>query len=242
MAKAGTLTRKEMKAPDRFQVITGQAMSWVAARQKVIIALVGVAAVAIVAMAIAGSLSEKREKKAGGLLYKAFDALDGEISSVPLPGLAKPTFKTEEERAKAVIAAAEQVRKEYANTPAAVTAALAIGDAQLGLAQYDAALAAYEDFLKSAPKDDSLRFSAIEGVAHVEEAKGALDKAAETYDRLGKEAPFYKDRAALERARVLAKAGKTEEARKILEAFPVDFKDSQLKVAATEQLHRLAAK
>ncbi len=43
----------------------------------------------------------------------------------------------------------------------------------------------------------------------------------------------------LERARLLARSGKPEEAKKLLQAFPQDFKDSQLRADADKQLAAL---
>jgi thioredoxin-like negative regulator of GroEL len=51
-----------------------------------------------------------------------------------------------------------------------------------------------------------------------------------------------KGRAGLERARLLAKAGKVEEARKLLESFPADVKDPLLEAEARERLARLGGK
>lgn len=238
-AKGSTLTRKEMKAPDRFQVLTGQAVEWAGKHQGSLVALVaGAAAVVIVALAVT-AFSSSRAEKAGGALYEAFDAMDGEISSTPLPGFDRPTFKTQQDKQQAVIAAAEKVQKEYGSSAAARTAALALGDADYELGKWDDAIKAYEQFLSGASKDDSLRFAAYEGVAFSHEQKGELDQAADTFQRLANEVPFYKDRATLERARLLAKAGKVDEAKKILTAFPNDFKDSTLKAAAAERLARL---
>src|SRR5512133_2762931 len=107
---AHELTRKEMKGPDRFQVAASDAAHWLAGRQKQF--LVGVAvllAVAVFAIAVV-SYFDSRRTAAGGLLYRAISAAGGEISAIPLPNFDQPVYKTPEERARAVLAAAEQVR------------------------------------------------------------------------------------------------------------------------------------
>ena len=76
-------------------------------------------------------------------------------------------------------------------------------------------------------------------MAYSYEAKGDLDQAVAALDRLAKEAPGFEDRAALEKARVLAKQKKIEEAKKILAAFSQDFATSDLQGQALEQLERL---
>jgi tetratricopeptide (TPR) repeat protein len=168
--------------------------------------------------------------------------MGGEISPVPLPGLPGPFFPTEEARQRAVIAAAEQILAAHGGTGAATLAALALGDARAKLGEWDEARSAYDRFLAEAPKDDSLRFGALEGIALAEEAKGSLDQAAQAYERLGREAPAFADRADLERARVLAQAGKTGEAKELLAGFADRHKESLLVPEASERLARLGGR
>ncbi len=238
---AHELTRKEMKGPDRFQVAASDAAHWLAQRQKQF--LVGVAVVLAVAVFVIGIVSyfDSRRAAAGGLLYRAISAAGGEISAVPLPNFDQPVYKTAEEKARAVLAAAEQVKSRHGGTRAAITASLLEGDAYLTLKDWDKAIAAYQSYLDSAPSNDSLRFAAFDGMARAREGKGDLDAAAKTYQQAG-ELEFYKDRAALERARVLAKAGKVEDARKAVETVAKDSKDPTLQAEAQERLARLGGK
>jgi predicted negative regulator of RcsB-dependent stress response len=235
---AHELTRKEMKGPDKFQLAASEAATWMARRQKQIVGAVILGLVVVAAGIGINSYLESQRSQAGGLLYKALDQASGEVSSIPLPNFDRPIFKSAEEKQKALLAAAEKVRQRYGSSRSALTAALIEGDAQLALAQWDQAIAAYQKFLDGAPADDSLRFGAIDGLARAQEGKGDLEAAAKTYAR-GADIEFYKDRAALERSRVLAKAGKTDEARKALEAVS---KDSALSGEAQERLSRLGAK
>jgi len=233
------LTRKEMKGPDQFQVAFGRATTWVVSNEKRV-ALVAAGLVAVVAAGVGASAwMGSSEKEAAALLYKALEDMEGVISSVPVSALSTPTFKTVEEKQRAVLAASEEVRRQYPSSEAARTATLAAGQAHFKLAEHDLAIASWEEYLRSAKDGDSLRFAALDGIARAQEAKGALDQSAATFERLASEAAFYRDRATLERARVLAKAGKAAEAKKILQAFPTDFKDSQLRPEAQELLARL---
>lgn len=228
------LTRKEMKGPDKFQAAATEAAAWASHRRRQIL-LAGVAAFAVLVAVIAlSAYLESQRTSAGGLLYRAIDAASGEISSIPLPGVAK-TYKSNEEKQRAVLEAAGKVRERHGGSRAAATAALLEGDAHLGLGEWDKAIAAYQGFLDKAPSDDSLRFGALDGLARAQEGKGDLAAAAATYERAA-QIDFYKDRAALERARVLAKAGKKDEAQKALEGVS---KDSPLSVEAQERLARL---
>ncbi len=242
MSKTEVITRKEMKGPDRFQVAAAEAAGWAKAHEKQIAGGVVAALVVVAAVLGVGQYLQAREAKAGALLYRALDAADGELSSVPLPGVQKPIFQDDAQRQQAVLAAVDDLRRQYPSSEAARTAGLLAADAQLRLGKADDAAAAYQGWLSRAGADDSLRFAALEGLASAHEAKGDLAAAAEDYARLGREAAFYKDRAELERARVLARAGKVDEARKVLSTFAEDFKDSPLRTEAQERLVRLGGK
>ncbi|HEU4385783.1 MAG TPA: tetratricopeptide repeat protein [Anaeromyxobacteraceae bacterium] len=234
------LTRKEMKGPDWFQARAAAAASWTTQNQKrILVAVGGVLAVLAVALGVSAWMAE-REAKAGALLYRTLEAVDSEISSAPVPGLGRQVFATATDRDRAILTAAAEVVQVHPSSAAARAAALAAGDAHLRQGEWDAALEAYQRFL-AGPVEDSLRFSALEGVAAAHEGKGDLDQAARDYERLGAESAAFKDRAALERARVLARAGKAEEARSILKRFPEEFKDSPLRAEAEERLRRLGA-
>jgi tetratricopeptide (TPR) repeat protein len=232
---AHELTRKEMKGPDRFQVAAADAASWMAGRQKQL-AVAGIA-VLVVAVAVVGinGLLDSRRNDAGGLLYRAITAASGEVSTIPLPNAERPIYKTVEEKERAVLDAASKVRSQHGGSRAASTAALLEGDAHLALREWDAAIASYQAYLAAAPGDDPLRFGGVDGLARAQEGKGDLAAAASTYEKAG-EFAFFKDRATLERARILAKAGKADEARKALESIP---KESPLQADAQERLARL---
>ncbi len=238
-------TRKEMKGPDRFQVIAGQAAAWIAGHRRLIGLAVGGLATVVVLGAGFAAWQHSREEKAGALLYRALDTLDGLVASgstQTVDASGRPVFRSSEDLRKAVIAAAGEVAREYPSSEAAGTASLVSGDAHLRLGEWDAALSDYQIFLKKAPADDSLRFAALEGTARALEGKGKVDEAAGAFERLGSEVPYMKGRATLERARLLAKAGKVEEAKKLLSGFSAEVKDPILEAEARDRLARLGGK
>jgi tetratricopeptide (TPR) repeat protein len=242
MSKTDAISRKDMKEPDKFQQAAAQAASWVSSRRKHVV-WAGAAAVAVVViLAILSAVTASREERAGAAAADLLATINGEISSVPLPGLPGPFFPSEEAKQRAVVDAAEKVVAAHGGTGAGRLAALALGDAHVKLREWDKAKAAYERFLADAPKDDSLRFGALEGLAMAHEGKGELDQAASAYERLGREAPAFSDRADLERARVLAKAGKAAEAKELLAGFSERHKQSMLSPEAAERLARLGGK
>jgi tetratricopeptide (TPR) repeat protein len=242
MSKTDAISRKDMKEPDKFQQAATEAAGWISQRRKHVVLAGAIVVGAVVLLAVVQAVNAGREERAGAAAADLLATISGEVSAVPLPGLPGPFFPSDEARQRAVAEAAQKVIAGHPGTGAARLAALALGDAQYRLKAYDDAKAAYEKFLAEAPKEDSLRFGALEGIALAEEAKGSLDAAAAAYERLGKEVPAFSDRADLERARVLVRAGKTAEAKAILATFTEQHKESLLTADASERLARLGGK
>ena len=236
---ADELTRKEMKSPDAFQGAAAKAASWVSGKQKKIVAGVVGALVAVAVVLGIQAWVDSRREVAGVLLFQVLDAADGQVSSVPLPGVNVPTFPTAEAQQKAVLAKADELRKGYGSTEAARTAGLAAAAANARLGAWDAALTEYDAFLAKAGSQDALVLVAIEGQARAKEAKGDVPGAIAAFEQLQARAPARADRAVLERARLLARSGKGDEARKLLQSFPQEFKESQLRPDADRQLAAL---
>jgi len=242
MSKPTVMDRKDLKQPDKFQEAAVQAASWMASRKKHVV-LAGAVAVGVLAIVVVfAAVQAQRAEAAGSALGSLLGAAGGDISSVPLPGMTGPVYPNEEAKQRAVISKADELLAGYGQTRAAELAALVKGDAHYQLREWDQAGQAYDRYLKETPKEDPLRFGALEGLALVAEAKGDLGGAAQGYERMASEAPRFADRADLERARVLEAAGKTAEARAILAAFSDRHKESLLAPQAAQQLGRLGAR
>jgi tetratricopeptide (TPR) repeat protein len=233
------LTRKEMKEPDKFQAAAGEAAGWMSTHRKGVLGVLGVLGAAVVIAIAVSAWQAHRAEQAGAALAAVATAMQGEVSTVPLPGVPGPFFPSEEARQRAVLEAAEKVRGEFGGTAAAHTATLAAGDAHYRLGEWDQAIAAYQAYAAEAKPGDSLLFGALEGIGLAEEAKGNLDGAAQAFERMGREVPAQSARADLERARVLAQAGRTADARALLQTFPEQHKDSPLVGEAADRLAKL---
>jgi tetratricopeptide (TPR) repeat protein len=242
MSNDEVLSRKDLKAPDKFQETATRAVDWITGHRKNVRLVAGVVAALLVAVFLVGVLGGARAEKSGAVAYEVLRAVGAEVSAVPLPGMAGPFYATDAERQKAVIAEADRAIAEYPSTAGGRLALLMKADAQLRLGEADAAIASYQKYLAEAPSDSSLRFGALEGIAFAHEAKGKLDEAAAAWERAGKELASIADQADLERARVLAAAGKRDEARKLLEGFAEKHKGSPFASDAAERLGRLGAK
>jgi tetratricopeptide (TPR) repeat protein len=242
MSKTEAITRKDMKEPDKFQQAATQAASWIASRRRHVAIAGAVAVGLLVAIAVLAALQGRRDERAGAAASDLLQTMGGEITAVPLPGFPGPFYESEEARQRAIVAAADRVLAEHGGSGAAELAALAKGDAHLRLREWDLAKAAYERFLADADRDDSLRFGAVEGLGLAGEGKGDLEAAAQAYERLGREAPAFADRADLERARVLERAGKIEPAKELLATFQQRHEESPLAGEAAARLARLGGK
>jgi hypothetical protein len=242
MSKTTVMTRKDLKEPDKFQVAATQAATWLASRKQHLVIAAAVAVAILIGFAGVSAYQANREAEAGKAVGTLLAAMGGQISAVPIPGEQGPFYATEDEKQRAVLQAAEGVASRYAGTGPGDLAALASADAHLKLREWDAAQKAYEGYLASAPKDDSLRFGGLEGAALAAAGKGDLDGAAKAYEKMAQEAPRFADRADLERARILAQAGKVADAKQLLAAFPERHKESLLGPAAAEQLAKLGGR
>jgi tetratricopeptide (TPR) repeat protein len=241
MVNGSVMSRKDMREPDRFQVVANQAAAWVAARKKQV-ALVGGAVVAVIlVIAVVATIQASRAEAAGNATSALLETAGAPVMAKVPEGATYKTFPTEEAKLKAVVAEADKVAAGGGGS-AADLAQLVKGDALYGLKDWDGAAAAYEAFLRAAPKVDSLRFGALDGLGLVAEARNDLAGAAKAYERMGQDAPAFADRADLERARVLEAAGKKDEARQLLSRFSEAHKDSTLAGLAAQRLADLGAK
>ena len=242
MSNEDVLSRKDMKEPDKFQVVATRAIDWIAGHKKHSRLAGAILAGVVVLAIVVGTAGRSRNEKAGALAYEVLRNAGAEISVVPLPGQPGPFFATDADRQKAVIGEADRVLAEYPSTASGRLALLMKADAQLRLGDADGAIVTYQKFLAESSTEHSLRFGALEGVALAQESRGKLDEAAAAWERVGREAAPYADRADLERARVLAAAGKPAEARKLLEGFDGRHKGTTLAAEAADRLARLGAK
>ncbi|HET6437488.1 MAG TPA: tetratricopeptide repeat protein [Anaeromyxobacter sp.] len=242
MANSTVIRRKDMKEPDRFQVLANQASQWLAARKKKVTLAGGVAVAVVVVVGIVAAVQSSRAEAAGFAASALLQMVNAPVGTPAAEGAAGKTFPTNEAKQQAIVAEADKVLTQYRGSHPAVLAELVKANALYALKDWDKAAGGYQQFLADAPADDSLRFGALQGLALAAEAKGDLAGAAQAWERMEREAPLFADQADLERARVLAASGKLEEARQLLQKFPENHKDSGLVEQASEQLAALGAK
>lgn len=230
---AEKIDRKQLRKPDEFQQVAGQAMSWVAAHQSAVVGTLAAVAVAAIAAWGISSYRHSREQKAGSALAEAL-AVQGR--PVAGEGQAQPgeeSFASKEERSKAAIGALDKVREAHAGTTAAVTATAELGFEKLRAGDAVAAQKDLEDFLARSSSDHPLRAFAAEALGYALEAQGKLDEAARAFAKLGDAG--MKERAAFHAARLALVQGKPD-AKEQLAQVAKDYAKEPVSMEANQRL------
>lgn len=227
------IDRKQLKRPDEFQVVAGQAMEWVAAHQKQVAAAVGAVVVAVLLVWGFSAWRSSREAQAGAELSQAL-----ELESRPLAGeSAQPgaeTFPSQAERTKATEAALEKVRADHSGTTAAQTALAQLGFIKLKSGDGAGAQKDLSDFLSGAAKDHPLRVFAQESLGYAFEAQGKLDDAKAAFEKLRELGlPARADFQAARLALVQGKPDAKQQLEKVTKEYP---KETDVVREANERL------
>src|SRR5512142_2896117 len=163
MANSTVISRKDMREPDRFQVVANQAASWLAARKKQAAVVGGAAAAVIVAVGVFATVQASRAEASGRATSELLTLVGAPVVAKPDAGATQKTFPTDEAKQRAIVAEADKVLGEYGSSRPARLAQLVKADALYALKEWDKAGAEYERYLKDAHQDDSLRFGALDG-------------------------------------------------------------------------------
>ncbi len=246
--KSEKTSKQELRAPDAFQLAGLEAQTWLAERQKLIGTIFGVLLLAGLIAALVNHFSKKSEERAAKELGAALMVLDrpvveGENPAPPPADPARPPFKSAREQDEALVKALTDFREKNKGTEAGTTAALPLGKAQLRLGNHDAALNAFGDFLKDAPKNDPLRVGALEGQGYAYEAQGKFNEALASFEQMSKEdaGGYLAGMGQYHRARMLILQGKKDEAAKVLSEIPTAHPNTAAARLASERQAVLAA-
>lgn len=228
--------RKELKQPDEFQVVAGQAMTWMLEKKNLVLGVV--AAVLVIAIGLKGVsvYSESRETKAGGLLAEALEIAARPLAADPGVQPGRETFATKEARDQALTAALEHVRAEVPTSNAARTATAQLGFQKLKSGDAAAAVTLLSGYADTAPADDALTGSVLQSLGAAQEKLGKFDDAKATYQKLAK---VSEAQGAYEQARLLL-VQKKPEAKEALEKVAKDFPKDPVAMEAQRRLELAA--
>ena len=234
---AEKLDRKQLKRPDEFQLVAGQAMEWLVAHQRVVMLIGGAVVVAALLAWGAAAYKSSVETRAGAALSEAL-----ELQSRPIAGDAQAqpgaeTFPSKDEREKATLAALEKVRAEHGGSTAAQTAQAEIGFRKLKSGDAAGAQKELQEFLDKSGKDHPLRAFALESLGYAYEAQGKLDDARGSFEKL-REAGMPA-RADFQVARLMLVQNKPE-AKKALEDVAKNNSKDPVSMEANQRLELAA--
>ena len=231
------LTRHEMKQ-DEFVSWMTHATLWVEENTKVVLA--GLAGLAVAVLAVLGFFGWRHAQE-----DKAFTAL-GEVqraaraSVAGEPGAGAGAFATPQDRASAIIKAADAMLRDHPGGPAADWARYHRAAALLDLGKKDDAATALAPVLSS--RNESLISDLARLLSgRIEESRGNLQKAADEYAaaaaRAGKN--FPPELALSDRARCLAGLGKKQEAINAYQKILDDHPETPLAAKINQRLQAL---
>lgn len=238
------MSKKELKRPDAFQKVGGDAGAWLVERQKKVAAGIVVVLVVGFGVGLASYASNRGTDRSAKELGDALKVLSRPVDPAASPpaSATEPPFKSEREKDEALVKRLTEFRGG-ASGKADSTAALLMGQANLRLGKLDEALQSFEAFLKTSTQDDPLRASALEGKGYALEAKGQLDQAMAAFDQLAREnkTEFLNGMGLYHRARLLILQGKKEDAAKELAQIPSAAPGSAAARLASDRMALLVA-
>jgi tetratricopeptide (TPR) repeat protein len=227
----------EQGIQDEFQAKGFELVEWVQENRPVVVGiLVGIL---LLGFAYAGwtLVRTSRDVAAGAAYAEALKAYDAPLTVQSEEKADGPRFKDAAERARTARDLFGKVVDQHGGTGAATLARLYIGNASLKLDEPDAAIAAFEGFLKDASRSDPLRFAGLSGLAAAREAKGDVDGAIQALEeQVELPGRIDEDGALLALGRLYAKKGDAGKARTALERIGKDFPESPLRARADELL------
>ncbi|MBI3451027.1 MAG: tetratricopeptide repeat protein [Acidobacteria bacterium] len=232
------LTRHEMLKQDEFVSWVSHATMWIESNRRAVVAgLIGVVVVVAAGLGISAwqrSKADEAYTRLGDVQKIARTPIAGE------PGAAPGALQTSQERSTRIVAAADRLLAASSSGEAADWARYHRASALLDLGRKDEAATALAPVLGGAPGTLLGDLSNLLA-GRIEEARGNLQKAADTYaaaaEKSGKS--FPPELALADQARCLAALGKKQEAitayQKILDVYP----ESPLAGKANQKLQEL---
>jgi tetratricopeptide (TPR) repeat protein len=221
-AKRIKLRRKDLRGPDEFETLTGQAVAWAEDHGRLVAAVVaGAVGIAAVSLMV-GYWRADRDRAAA----TAFQAAHETFTAARYPE---------------AIDEFARVASDYPRAPYGRLAGLYRAHALARQGDAAAAATAYGEYLASSPPTDYLRQEALAGLGRAKEAAGDSAGAIEAYGQAGAlEGPFRTD-ALLGAARLHEAASQPDRAREIYAGLLKDASDPDLRALLSTKVPAAAA-
>jgi predicted negative regulator of RcsB-dependent stress response len=164
---AAKIDKKELNEPDKLQLFFFSVRAFVEKHRTRIYAGIGIFLL-IVVLAVGWHLYQLNYETNAGKIYKR--VFENAVKAVPPAGDA------------AAIKGYRDLITEYPRSQAAVTAYYRLGNLYFGRREFDAAISAYQDFIKNSSPLSDLITIAYNGLGACQEEKKEFNKALESYD------------------------------------------------------------
>jgi tetratricopeptide (TPR) repeat protein len=213
--------RKDLRKPDEFETLTGQAVDWAQENRPIVFAVAGVAIlVAIVALGVGRWRSGRNDAAA-----TAFRAAQARFLQSDWAGAAQGF---------------SEVADTYPSAPFGRLAKLYRGHALARQGDHAGAAGAYDEYLASEPSAEYLRQEALLGLGRAKEAGADTTGALEAYTQAGALPGPYRTEALLAAGRLHEASGSPGEARAVYESLLKDAADPETKALLTQKLAAVA--
>jgi predicted negative regulator of RcsB-dependent stress response len=216
-AKRLKVRRKDLRRPDEFETLTGQAAAWADEHRNVVIAAVTALVVIGLAFLVVGRWRASRNEAASA----AFRAAQTSFEAGQFPQAAE-AFAT--------------LASTYPGAPFGRLAGLYRAHALARQGDPGGAAAAYADYLATSPDADYLRQEALVGLARAKEGSGDTAAALDAFTQAGALPGPYRSDALLGEARLLEASGQAEKAHELYAQVLKDTADTELQALLKAKL------
>lgn len=221
---------KDVAKPDEFVTTSMRAITWLQARRTQVLISLGVLVALGVGYTVWADQRKSAAADAGRLLAAALEAETAEVIAEPPEtsedGEDPPlTFRSEKQRAQAVIRRYERLLARVDSGDLAAHAHIGLAGAYLELGKLRDAQREYQSALDSG--NEALAPPAIEGIAYILEARGNLEEARARYGELKLiQNGNYRNLAAYHLARIDIARGKKSDALELLKSVRQNLPES----------------
>jgi predicted negative regulator of RcsB-dependent stress response len=216
-AKRLKVRRKDLRRPDEFETLTGQAVDWADEHRNLVIAAVTTLVVIGLAMLVVGRWRANRNEAASAAFRAAQASFEGGRFAQAAEAFAS-------------------LASTYPGAPFGRLAGLYRAHALARQGDPGAAAAAYADYLATSPDADYLRQEALAGLARAKEANGDTTAALEAFTQAAALPGPYRSDALLGEARLLEASGQSEKARELYAQLLKDTSDAELQALLRAKL------
>ncbi|HSG06577.1 MAG TPA: tetratricopeptide repeat protein [Nitrospiria bacterium] len=227
--------KQELKKPDEFVSLLDRIQHWGMENTRFLSIFF---LVLVVAGAAAGGIylyQDRQAQKASGLEFKALQFFQQQGQAVE-----EADTLTPEENYKKAVDLFQQIIRDFPRTPSATMARYYLANAYLNLKDFEAAVKAYQDFLKIEKRDIILRGLVLQRLGYAYLSKNEPEKAIEAFKTaIAMEGIMNKDQVYYELGHLYHMLGKNDEAIPNYQAVAEQFPDSLFLSASQTHLREL---